>query len=102
MDDATQKAIEKIAKIFQLAEKNPNREEAATAMALGQKMLAQHNLDMVTIERHGGESGKRLDEAVSGGMYRYQRELYRHIAELNFCMYWTMNARVKPNTPQAK
>lgn len=102
MDDATRKIVEKIAKIFQLAEKNPNKEEAAAAMAKGQEMLAAYNLDMTTIEKNSGESGKRLDEQVTGGMYKYQRELWEHIAELNFCMYWTMNVRVKEGTPQAK
>ena len=102
MDDATRKIVEKIAKIFQLAEKNPNKEEAAAAMAKGQEMLAAYNLDMTTIEKNSGETGKRLDEKVSGGMYRYQRELWEHIAELNFCMYWTMLVRVKEGTPQAK
>lgn len=102
MDDATRKVVEKIAKIFQLAEKNPNKEEAAAAMAKGQEMLAAYNLDMTTIEKNTGESGKRLDEMVTGGMYRYQRELWQHIAELNFCMYWTMNVRTKEGTPQWK
>ena len=102
MDDATRKVVDKIAKIFQLAEKNPNKEEAAAAMAKGQEMLAAYNLDMTTIEQNSGDTGKRLDEKVTGGMYKYQRQLWTHLAELNFCMYWTMLVRVKPGTPQAK
>lgn len=102
MDDATRKVVDKIAKIFQLAEKNPNKEEAAAAMAKGQEMLAAYNLDMTTIEKNSGDSGKRLDEMVTGGMYKYQRELWTHLAELNFCMYWTMLVRVKEGTMQAK
>lgn len=102
MDEETRKAVDKIAKLFQLAEKNPNKEEAAAALAKGQELLAAYNLDMTTIEKNSGEHGKRLDERNIGGMYRYQRQLWQHIAELNFCMYWTMNVRVKPGTPQAK
>lgn len=102
MDDATRKVIETIAKIFAKAEKTDNKEEAATFMARGMEMLAAYNLDMATIEKNSGESGKRLDEKVTGGMYKYQRELWEHIAELNFCMYWSMLVRVKEGTPQAK
>lgn len=102
MDDASRKAAEKIAKLFQLAEKNPNKEEAASAMAKGYEMMAAYNLDMTTIEKNDGSSGKRLDEQVTGGMYKYQRQLWTHIAELNFCMYWTMLVRTKEGTPQFK
>lgn len=56
MDEATRKAVDKIAKIFQLAEKNPNRQEAEAAMAKGMEMLAAYNLDMTTIEKNSGES----------------------------------------------
>jgi hypothetical protein len=57
---------------------------------------------MVVIEQLAGESGKRTDEMVTGGMFRYQRELWRHIAELNFCFYWTQKVRVKDGSYQAK
>lgn len=102
MDGDTRKVMERIAKLFQLAEKNPNKEEAASAMSKAQELLAAYNLDMATIEKNTGDSGKRLDEKVTGGMYKYQRELWEHIAELNFCMYWTMLVRTKEGTPQFK
>jgi hypothetical protein len=102
MEDNTRKVMERIAKLFQLAEKNPNKEEAASAMSKAQELLAAYNLDMATIEKNTGESGKRLNEKVTGGMYRYQRQLWEHIAELNFCMYWTVLVRTKEGTPQWK
>lgn len=100
MDDENRKVMERIAKLFQLAEKNPNKEEAASAMNKAQELMLAYNFDMATIEKNTGDSGKRLDEKVSGGMHRYQRELWTHIAELNFCMYWTMLVRTKEGTPQ--
>lgn len=103
LDEATQKVVERIAKLFSLAEKNPNPEEAASAAAKAQELLLAYNLDMTVIETNAGASGKRLDERVTGGAYKYQQRLWSSIAELNFCFYWTMKVRVRdPNSYAAK
>ena len=102
MDEATRRAVDKIEKLMRLAGSNPNEQEAASALAKAQELLLAYNLDMAVVEQAAGQSGKRVDEQVSGGMHRYQRELWRHIAELNFCMYWTQKERVKEGSRQAK
>lgn len=101
MDENTRKAIDKIAKLMQLAAKNPNEAEAASALSKAQELLVAYNLDISVVEQASGQSGKRLDDLVRGGMYRYQRDLWQHIAELNFCMYWTQKNRVRPGSDVA-
>jgi hypothetical protein len=81
--------VEKVKKLLNLAGKNSNEAEAASATAKAMQLLAAYNLDMATIEQGGGESGKREEARLMGGMYIYERELWSAIAELNFCMYFT-------------
>lgn len=102
MDDATQKVVERIAKLMQLAERNPNQEEAASALAKANELLEAYNLDMSTIESATGKAGKRVDEYVSGGMHKFQRRLWEAIAELNYCFFWVMKVRVKPGSIQER
>lgn len=102
MDDATRKVVDRIAKLMQLAGKNTNEAEAASAVAKAQELLSAYNLTMEVVNSASGESGKRLDEQISGGAYKYQRRLWKALAELNFCMYLTMRTRVREGTRQAK
>lgn len=83
-----EKVTERIQKLLNLAAKNPNAQEAASAAAKAQELLAAYNLDLATVEQGGG-SGKREDARVRGGMYTYERELWDAVARLNFCMYFT-------------
>lgn len=98
MDDATIKAASQIEKLMRHAGGTSNPQEAAVFIAKAQALLAAYNLDMTTVEAVSGETTKRTDENLSGGGYKYQQRLWRHIAELNFCMYWTMKVRVKPGS----
>jgi len=98
MDDETRKACDKIEKLMRLAGSNPNEAEAASALAKAQELLTAYNLDMAVVEQAAGKSGKRLEAEVSGGMHRYQRDLWRHISQLNFCMYWTQKVRTREGT----
>ena len=83
------RVIELVQKLLNLANKNPNPEEAASAAAKAQKMLAEHNLEMSTVEEASGlKSGKREEQKLLGGMYQYQRDLWKAVGELNFCLYW--------------
>jgi hypothetical protein len=82
-------AIEKIQKLLNLAAKNPSKEEAASAAAKAQELLAKYNLDTSVIERESGVDGKRADEKLQGGIYKHQRDLWAAVARLNFCFYWT-------------
>ncbi len=87
-----QEAVAKIEKLLRLAARNPNEHEAAMATAKAQEMMAAWNLDQATIEENGGEAGKRADEKLKGGHYQFQRDLWSDVAELNFCLYFSITA----------
>lgn len=94
------KVTERVRKLLALAEKNPNEAEATAAAAKAQELLVAYNLDMATVEQ-GGKSGKREESRQRGGMYLYERQLWRAVAELNFCLYFIhrhQTDRVRRNT----
>lgn len=89
-----QKAVEQVEKLLRLAAKNPNQAEAAAAASKAQEILTKYNLDMAAVESNSGaSSGKREDAKLKGGLYHYQRDLWRAVADLNFCLYWNMYVR---------
>jgi hypothetical protein len=82
--------IRKVEKLLALANRQKGNEaEAAAAAAKAQEMLAAYNIDMAMVEQGSGSSGKREDAKHKGGVYLYQRDLWRAVAQLNFCLYWT-------------
>lgn len=82
------KVVERVRKLLALAERRGGNEaEAASAAAKAQELLAAYNLTMATVQQGGGD-GRREDARQKGGMYIYERELWRAVAELNFCMYF--------------
>lgn len=84
------KIVEKVEKLLALANRTKGNEaEAAVAAAKAQEMLASYNIDMAMVEQASGTSGKREDSKHQGGVYLYQRDLWRSVSELNFCLYWT-------------
>lgn len=92
-DDAV---IERIQKILALGRRGGTEAEASSAMAKAQQMLADYNLDIATVERGGRAGDARREQAAAlGGMYHYQRELWRAVAELNFCAYFTSGSFVR-------
>lgn len=96
-----QPILDKIIKLLQLASKNPNANEAASAAAKAQELMAVYNLDAATVEKQQGKvDGKREDAKVSGGFYMWQRSLYSAVARLNFCMYWPEDYYEKLDTPK--
>lgn len=95
MDFDIDKVAEKIEKLMRLASNNPNEAEATSALAKAQEMLAAYNLDLATIEKKSGGAGKRVDSNFGGGHAKYQRQLWRSIAQLNFCYYWTQKVPSK-------
>lgn len=85
-----EKIVERVQKLLTLAANNQNAEEAASATSKAQELLAAYNLDMAAVEEAAGKrSGKREDAKLKGGVYEYQRDLWRAVAHLNFCLYWT-------------
>jgi len=87
MDDRTIAVIEKVKKLLKLADNNQNEHEAAVATAKAMELLAAHNLDMSTVK---GSGKQRADQKRKGGLYAWQRDLWKAVAELNFCMYWSI------------
>ena len=83
-----QAAIRKIEKLLALAGNNPNEAEAAAAMAKVQELLAQYNLDMASVGDAPVDKS-RGEQRLKGGLYKWQRALWKSVAELNFCMYWS-------------
>ncbi len=92
--------LDRIVKLLKLAGNNPNPHEAAAAAAKAQEIMTQYNLDMGSVERKSGASDeKREKEAVYGGFYKYNRDLYKTVAELNFCVYWTTEEWIQCELP---
>jgi hypothetical protein len=89
-----QTVIDKIAKLFKLAE-SPNQAEATAAMNKAQALLAQYNLSemAVTEGASSAKAAKRTDEKHRGGLYKFQRDLWQSVAELNFCWYFASKIR---------
>ena len=87
--DSQQKAIDQIEKLLNLAAKAGTPAEAAAATSKAQELLTKHNLSTEALEDSSAkQSAKREEAKVEGGRYAWQRELWRAVAELNFCHYW--------------
>lgn len=95
MSPEAAKAVELVQKLLNLANKNTNEAEAASAMQRAQKLMEDYNLDMAKVERASGDTGKREKASNEGGLYHWQRDLWRAVAELNFCVYWTATETTK-------
>jgi hypothetical protein len=90
-----QAVIAKVEKLLALAGNNSNEQEAASASAKAMELLAAYNLDMAVVGKVAGQTGKRADEKLKGGLYQWQRDLWEAIAELNFCRYWSIKGLAK-------
>lgn len=91
-----QAVMERIQKLLNLAVKNSNADEAASAAAKAQELLVRYNLDAATVEKAGGAvDGRREEAKTRGGFYRWQRELWTAVARLNYCLYWTQSYTVE-------
>lgn len=92
--NANENIIRKIQKLFSLAQ-SPNQAEAELAMARAQELLATHNLEaaMVMATNVAGgtvEAAPEKREKVRinrSAQYNWQRELWKTIAEANFCWH---------------
>lgn len=87
--------LDKVAKLLALADRAGTPEEAATAASKAQLLMEKHSLSATALEKRSGESGKRMQEAVEGGFYRYQQDVWREVAKLNFCVHWVGRQRVE-------
>ena len=60
--------------------------EAQSRLAKAQELLERYNLDMAEIGK-SGKGQQRADTKKTGGLYGWQRSLWKAVAELNFCHY---------------
>jgi hypothetical protein len=81
--------VRKIQKLLSLATGgNNSQEEAASAMSMAQRMLARYNLDYYTVQAAQVEEKRERVQADYGAMYKFQRDLWACISEVNFCWHW--------------
>lgn len=85
---APESVLVQIQKLSQLASRNPNEHEAASAMAKAQELLERYNLTLSEVQEAQVGSGARQKAALEGGFHQYERDLWRDVAHLNFCVYW--------------
>jgi len=83
------KALHKIELLLRKAEGNANENEAAVATQLAQDLLAKYNLSMEALGSEDQKKGTRADVNVAGGFFDFERDLWRGIAELNWCWYFS-------------
>lgn len=88
VENVPDEVLERIQKLFQLAAKNPSESEAASATAKAQELLERYNLDADAVNGAAVGSGAREKVALDGGFYLFEQQLWRGVAELNFCLYW--------------
>lgn len=88
------KLIERMRKLLALATNNDNEHQATAAMAKLQEMLEAHNLDMAILGK-SGKGAQRSDTKKTGGLYGWQRKLWKEVAELNFCYYFSIKGLAK-------
>lgn len=84
------KAIGTIERLLRLAARNNSPEEAASAQNKAQELMIAYNLDQVAVEANTGDTGKRSDEKLKGGHFEFERDLWREVAKLNFCIYMSI------------
>lgn len=99
-NDLTPEAIavlEKVKKLLALASNNDNEHQAAAASAKAMELLASYNLDMAMVGKTA-KGSQRKDNKLKGGLYGWQRDLWKSVAELNFCMYWSVKGLAKGST----
>jgi hypothetical protein len=74
--------------------------EAEARMAKAQELLAKYNLDMAEIGREKPSGNARKDKTQNGGLYSWQRRLWKAVAEMNFCYYLSIKGLAKGSTYQ--
>jgi hypothetical protein len=90
--------LDKVEKLLRLAAGNTNENEAMAASAKAQEWLNAYNLDMALVQKQSGNSAKREDKKVGGGLYKWQRELWAAVATLNHCVHWSHKGLTKGST----
>ena len=93
LDEQQRKVLPRIEALLRMYDRAKHSDEphtmkeAESAMAKAQELLVAYNLsaDMVG---QGGDDGVREEQKLEGGAREYERDLWRAVAELNFCLYF--------------
>jgi hypothetical protein len=87
-----QDLIDKIGKLLAVAASTTSDAERESFTNRAMALLAANNLDMAAVEQgtSGAKAAKRTDEKRKGGFYKFQRALWADVADLNFCMYFSL------------
>lgn len=88
--------LDRLEKLLRLAE-SPNEHEAQAAMAKAQQLMDDYNIDASTIGQSakGRQGAARKDEKSKGGLYGWQRDVWKAVAECNFCRYWSIRGTAR-------
>lgn len=89
MSEIDPKVVERIQKLLRLANDGGATEgEASNAMAMADRLMAEHNLTMAALEMSGQQGAEqRLKKEEKGrANYRWQRWLMKAIADANYCV----------------
>ena len=93
LDDQQRKVLPRIEMLLKKYDHGKNSEdegilnEAASALAKAQELLVAYNLSADLVGQ-GGDDGVREEQKLQGGGRDYERDLWRAVAELNFCLYF--------------
>lgn len=94
IQDVPDNVVNRIKKLLRKSEvtRNDSEAEAELCMQKAQELMAQWNIDMSAAEASGADVvEKRVREQHErAAMYKYQRELWRSVAQVNFCLYFTV------------
>ncbi len=106
---AEQDVLRKVRLLMKKAEGGTTEAEASMLVAKAQELLAKYNLQMSQLdaaEPERASSAKRVkDTYTRSALFDYQRELWKAVAEANFCVYEpipifkvnTLGVRLKSN-----
>lgn len=99
MTEVSSTILERLEKLLRMAE-SPNENEAAIALAKAQQLMEEYNIDAATIGKtaKGKQGAARSDEKNKGGLYEWQRDLWKAVAEMNFCRYWSIKGLTRGST----
>lgn len=90
--------LNKIESLLRMAnDKRGNENEASNAMRAAQRLADAHNLSLASLDPANKKAAdkRREDKKFGGGLYQWQRDLYKAIAELNHCRHWVSEETVE-------
>lgn len=97
LTDKQRQIIEKVQKLLALSQNNSNEHEAQSAAAMAMDLLSAYNLSMHQVGSKS-EDRARKDQKRKGGLYQWQRDLWGAVANLNFCVYFSIKGLEKGST----